>query len=219
MTEVKQLVDRYFYVDCLASLPDVIVAHRFVRELSRVSSKGGFHLRRWLCNRESLLSEVCESDVSSSVLSIEAFQTVERTLGLRWDAKADEFRFTFVFPDRPIARRGILSSISSLFDPLGLVAPLLLPAKILLQRLCKKQLHWDEKQSDEDSESGRDDELKIPRCVKPADIYDANVGLHIFSDASKAGYGVVGYCRWCVEPDKFTRMLIYAKSIVAPLKS
>ncbi|OON16375.1 hypothetical protein X801_07812 [Opisthorchis viverrini] len=109
MTEVKQSVDIYIYVDdCLASLPDVSLAQRFVRELSRVLSKGAFHLRRWICNRESLLSEVCESDVSPSELSIEAFQAVERTLGLQWDAKADEFPFNFVFPGRPLTRRGIL---------------------------------------------------------------------------------------------------------------
>ncbi|TGZ60322.1 hypothetical protein CRM22_008615 [Opisthorchis felineus] len=62
-------------------------------------------------------------------------------------------------------------------------------------------------------------ELKIPRCVKPAHISNVNVELHMFSDASEVEYGVVGYCRWHIEPEKFARMMIYAKSRVVPLKS
>ena len=40
--------------------------------------------------------------------------------------------------------RGILSVTSSVFDPLGFVSPVILPAKQLLQTLCKENLSWDE---------------------------------------------------------------------------
>ena len=41
-------------------------------------------------------------------------------------------------------RRGILASVSSVYDPLGLVAPFLLTGKQILQDLCKNQTDWDE---------------------------------------------------------------------------
>ncbi|CAH8612557.1 unnamed protein product [Schistosoma margrebowiei] len=40
--------------------------------------------------------------------------------------------------------KGILFIVSSLFDPLGLIAPVCLPAKVLLQKLCKSQIGWDQ---------------------------------------------------------------------------
>ena len=43
-----------------------------------------------------------------------------------------------------LTRRGILSVVSSLFDPLGFVAPVILIAKLLLQNLCRLKLKWDD---------------------------------------------------------------------------
>ncbi|TNN20866.1 Gag-Pol polyprotein, partial [Schistosoma japonicum] len=47
-------------------------------------------------------------------------------------------------PERTVTRRSIFSSIASLYDPPGLLAPVILPAKQLLQRLCKSGLEWNE---------------------------------------------------------------------------
>ena len=45
----------------------------------------------------------------------------------------------------PCTRRGLLSLIMSIFDPLGIISPFLLPLKLLLQRLTKSGLGWDAK--------------------------------------------------------------------------
>lgn len=39
---------------------------------------------------------------------------------------------------------GILSVVSSLYDPLGFLAPFTMPAKLTLQELCRRNLKWDE---------------------------------------------------------------------------
>ena len=41
-------------------------------------------------------------------------------------------------------RRKLLSTIAGLYDPLGFVAPWVMPGKILLQNLCRKKMSWDE---------------------------------------------------------------------------
>ena len=68
----------------------------------------------------------------------------ERTLGILWDVETDCFGFKLHLQDKPATRRGILSIASSLYDPLGFVAPFVLPAKILLQKLCRDGQGWDE---------------------------------------------------------------------------
>ena len=75
---------------------------------------------------------------------------IERALIVQWNISSDTFGFSVIIKDRSATRRGILLVISSVYDPLGFIAPFILPAKILLQQLCKKKLDWDNKISDED---------------------------------------------------------------------
>ena len=46
--------------------------------------------------------------------------------------------------DKPTTRRGLLAALSSVYDPLGLEAPFLLKGRLIIQRLCKNSLKWDE---------------------------------------------------------------------------
>ena len=50
-------------------------------------------------------------------------------------------------PEKPFTCRGIFSTVSSLFDPLGFVAPIILEPKLMLQDQCKQGLQWDSKMS------------------------------------------------------------------------
>ena len=74
----------------------------------------------------------------------------KRALGVRWDVETDTFGFKISLKDKPITRRGILSIVSSAYDPLGFVAPFIFQAKRLLQDLCRKSLGWDDLVSNED---------------------------------------------------------------------
>ena len=60
---------------------------------------------------------------------------IQRTLGLHWDMKSDKFLFKVALKDKPNTRRGILSLASSVYDPLGFIAPIIMTAKKLLQDL------------------------------------------------------------------------------------
>ncbi|KAK0145621.1 hypothetical protein N1851_015479 [Merluccius polli] len=53
-------------------------------------------------------------------------------------------QFKVHLPDKPCTRRGILSIVNSVYDPLGFLAPLLLPVKLILRDLCKEKKGWDE---------------------------------------------------------------------------
>jgi len=99
---------------------------------------------------------------------------------------------------RPLTRCGILSTISSVYDPLGLISPFVLQAK------CKDGAHWDQPIPDSvrmprmkwREDLGTLPKLKIPHCYKPVDLGDIkSAKLHKFSDASTSGYGQCSYLK------------------------
>ena len=61
-------------------------------------------------------------------------------LGVQWII-SHQFGFRIVIKDRPAPRRAILSIASSVYDPLGFVAPFILNAELILKNLCRKKLH------------------------------------------------------------------------------
>jgi len=89
---------------------------------------------------------------------------------------------------------------SSVYDPLGLVAPVVLTVKKVLHDLCKKKLGWDDPISEEDGERWEKWKSQLPslawislgRCIKPLYFGDLKVAeLHNFADASQIAYGAV----------------------------
>ncbi|XP_062617171.1 uncharacterized protein LOC134278888 [Saccostrea cucullata] len=117
--------------------------------------------------------------------------------------------------------------ISSVFDPLGFLAPFVLRAKKILQELSRIHLGWDdtipEKISDQWNSWFCDlqkfSEFRIDRCVKPFGFGTVcSAQLHHFSDASEVGYGVVFYLRLENVNNDVHCSFIMGKSRVAPLK-
>ena len=123
---------------------------------------------------------------------------MERALGVGSCIESDAFKFRIVMQDRPLMRRGILSTVSSVYDPLGFLAPLLLVVKGLPQDLCRGKVAWD----DPIPENVRSHWLKwrdelhhledfsVGRCFKPESFGTViSTQLHHFSDASTIGNG------------------------------
>ena len=75
---------------------------------------------------------------------------VERALGLQWNVVSDQFGFKIVVKEKPFTRRGILSTVCSIYDPLGFAAPFIFQTKLFLQDLCGKKLDWDDVIPEED---------------------------------------------------------------------
>ena len=153
--------------------------------------------------------------------------SIERALGVRWDVESDTFGFKISVKDRPATRRGILSVVSSVYDPFGFAAPFTLPAKALLQDLCRKNLGWDDPISDEDltrwrnwlGELPRLEDLTVNRCFKPMHFGEvASSQLHHFADASQYAYGAVTYLRLTNSKGDVYCSFIIGKSRLSPLK-
>ena len=71
-----------------------------------------------------------------------------QTLGLLWHIDHDMFKIQYKTPlkfeNKPFTKRSILSAIASIFDPLGLIAPIIIICKIFMQKLWMSKVSWDE---------------------------------------------------------------------------
>ncbi|KAJ8377289.1 hypothetical protein AAFF_G00261380 [Aldrovandia affinis] len=125
------------------------------KDLRTLCASGGFTLTKWTSHNRKVLMSIPEEQRAKETknldLSSEALP-VERALGIQWDTETDAFTYSIKLPDKPMTRRGILAVVNSIYDPLGLLALVILPAKLLLKDLCKEQSGWDEDISEKHAE-------------------------------------------------------------------
>jgi len=112
----------------------------------------GFGSPNGLVNHRNVIATVPVTERAPYVVNLDLEDLpVERTLGVQWAMETDDFNFRIMDEGKAPTRRGILSVVSTMYDPLGLIAPINLPAKSLLQSLCKQKYGWVEEISDTDS--------------------------------------------------------------------
>ena len=73
----------------------------------------------------------------------------QQSLGLSWDLHSDKLILCLNDNEKPATRRGFLSTINSIFDPLGFISPIVISGKILLREVVPQGTDWDEPRSTE----------------------------------------------------------------------
>ena len=219
-------VNECFYVDdCLLSCASVSETKGIVDELRQLLARGGFHLNKWISTIPGVLDSIRDSVCVGKHIYLDLrSHNFQRALGILWDVDNDCLKFKLTLPTRPPNRRGILSTVASLYDPLGFVAPLLLPAGKLLQDQCHHDDGWDVAVDAATSFKWNkwliniqsSEQLSIQRCFisKP----EATFQSHVFSDASTVGYGAAAYIRTEVSSGRYTSNLLLGKSRVTRKK-
>ena len=168
------------------------------KQLSRLLTKAGMHARKWLSNSSTLLSSIPQNDRKAEVDLDRGQLPSAKTLGVWWVADRDEFTYKENAPDDSMVytKRNFLKKISSLFDPIGFIAPFTIRAKILLQDMWTTGLEWDEELTESLTISARAwfneltdlKQLQIPRCLYQDKRASETISLHIFVDASENAY-------------------------------
>ncbi|XP_071943813.1 uncharacterized protein [Antedon mediterranea] len=150
-----------------------------------------------------------------------------RVLGRLWNIEQDKFQYDIQVAVKPMTRRGVLSILNSVYDPLGYAGPYVLRGKMIFQQLCRCKYDWDDPIPTESADQWNRwlidlptiMDLKVPRCFKPIGLRIKSSQLHHFVDASEAGYGVVTYLRMIDSYDKSHCSILMSKSRLAPLKT
>ena len=226
----SDFVERNFYVDDgLTSQPTEKLAIKVVEEARALCNTGNLRLHKFVSNSRAVMESIPATERASNVqdlnLSFNSLPT-ESVLGLQWSVKNDTLKFSCPSTERPLSRRGILATVASLYDPLGLIAPYILQGKQILQAMCHKGIGWDDTPPQELRqrwEIWRADlqflkQIEVPRCYQPGFTNAQNVRLHHFSDASTTGYGMCTYLRLQNKQGHTHCSLVVAKARVAPSK-
>lgn len=214
--------------DSMYSVLNVEQGIKLYNQLSQLWGKAGRHARTWLSNSRVMLQSIQEEDRTSEVYLDEGNLPSVKTLGVLWQADNDIFTFNANPPDVnfKFTKRNFLSKIATLFDPLGLIAPFTIRAKVLLKEMWTSGLDWDDSLDETLVNKSRElfrelQELrclKIPRCLQlDEDIISTTI--HTFVDASQEAYGSVVYAIHVYKNGLVSVRLIAVKSRVAPLTS
>ena len=230
LPEVEAIVESNFYVDdYLKSAPTELEAIQKAELTSSALAFGDFHLRNWLSNSSTVRQHFSgsESEVRTD-LPLEGEGDEVKVLGVKWKPSEDVFVFAVAPPtDLIYSRRGLLSCLASVFDPLGFASPLTVQGKVMLRRLSMNGLSWDDPVPEEAREwwSAWLDRLKdagtisIPRCLCPNRPSIVETQLHTFSDASEEACAAVTYIRNVYSDGSVIVRIVMARTKLAPQKT
>ncbi|KAL9975992.1 hypothetical protein ACROYT_G013221 [Oculina patagonica] len=227
--EAVRAVQEDFYVDdLLKAVETTSKAISLAHELMSLLERGGFRLTKWTSNSRELLANIPEDKRAQPTLNLDLDQLpIERALAVLWNIETDVFQFKVLKPDKPATKRGILSTISSLYDPVGFVCPVVLEAKKIIQRLWKLQLDWDDPVPEFElahwerwkSELSALSQVQIPRCYLQLQGEVKEISLHQYSDASDEGYGMCSYLRFVYEDGSIQCSFLVGKSKTMPVRA
>lgn len=194
--DVCKIVSKNFYVDdCLFSVPTTELAIKPSLQLIQLLRKGNFHLTKSVSNVKEVLAAIPAEERTIKNLDLDKLP-IKRALGLQWDIEMDTFGVKLSLSPKQLndeTRRGCLLTISSTFNPLGIVGTVLLPAKRVMQKTWQLKVHWDERLPEDLLKGWRKwkEELALLNHVNIACCYfcgscstNASFQLHHFSDAS-----------------------------------
>ena len=136
---------RDFYVDDgLKSVPTAQQALQLIKDSQTMCAKDNLRLHKFASNCKEVLEVLPADDRAKDLKDLDLrhdSMPVQRSLGTYWCIEADTFGFRIELKDKPVTRRGILSAISSVYDPLGAVSPVILNGKQILQALCRQDVN------------------------------------------------------------------------------
>ena len=173
-------------------------------EIIKLLKVGGFPIRKWSSNEIRIIKWL-----PTHLLALDPIKFDDKTaslavLRISWRPYADNFCFEINCnnSNKSATKRSILSSVASIFDPIGWLVPVVIVAKMLMQSLWLLKIGWDENLPPDITESWNVwhnqlpelNRLKLPRWSQFSP--DAEfVEIHGFADVSKQAYAAVIYLR------------------------
>jgi len=240
-----------FFVDDLVTRTDSVEeAFELYQKTQNRMAEGGFQMRKWKSNEirleemieidqkqpEALIEKSTNAESSDTKVMAERLEKVvstsDKILGVQWDKQNDKLQIdTEKFAQdiqgtERATKRSVLSAIAKMYDPLGIISPILVDAKILLQEICKMRIGWDDELSDRLKALWFKwvESLKLAKIieverslmkVRNADVKE--IVIHGFSDASQKAYCGVIYLAVHTLNGCQVRLLT-SKTRVTPLK-
>jgi hypothetical protein len=138
---------RELYVDDLISGSTTVQgASELKAKASDIFGDACFQLHKWHSNAREL-----ESNQDPAAEPTYAKQHLQKPdggasslLGLNWDKNSDTLSVTFPQEEAVATKRGVLTKLAKIYDPLGIASPATLSGKLLYRAACDSKKPWDD---------------------------------------------------------------------------
>ncbi|XP_062592960.1 uncharacterized protein LOC134254474 [Saccostrea cucullata] len=229
-SDVRKFVERNFYVDdALTSLPSSKEAVSLLKRAQEaLQAEGNLRLHKICSNSSEVLLAFDKEDLAKDLRELD-FNCddlpLQRSLGVCWNINVDSFTFHVSVDEKPCTRRGVLSVINGLYDPLGFAMPVTIGGKLMLREAMVEPVEWDQPLPN-DFQTKFDswkDSLSALGSVNIPRTYDSLISaverprdLFVFTDASEKAIAAVAYLRTFDENNRSKLGFVMGKAKVAP---
>ena len=176
------------------------------KELVHLLRLGGFKLTKFVSNAPNLADQIDGSpQFTEPKVTASSKEDSSHVLGLKWDHNNDTLvvsRGTCSSLTKSLTQRLVLSLVSKVFDPIGLVAPFTVGAPLLLKDIWRVSgQHWDEELLKDTVENFLEWSVELPKVAEitiPRSYFSKNfkhLELHMFGDSSQEVFSAVAFLR------------------------
>ena len=231
--EATKAVRENFYMDdYLDSVQSPERTLKRSKELVYLLHLGGFKLIKFVSNVPNLADRIDGSTQSTEPKVIASSkEDSSHVLGMKWDHNNGTLvvsRGTSSTVTKSLTQRLVLSLVSKVFDPIGLVAPFTIVARLLLKDIWRvRGQHWDEELPKDTVEKFLEWSVELPKLAEitiPRSYFSGNfkhLELPMFGDSSQEVFSAVAFLRAQVNTSsgpKTELAFVLGKARVAPMK-
>ncbi len=223
----EEVASAFYVDDYLSGAETLNEAKELYCGMEELMNRGQFQLRKWRSNSRELLQIIPDHlKETEPELALAEPADHHRTLGISWDTQTDCLYVVTPHLSSEIikTKRQLTSIIARIYDVMGWLSPCTVVGKVLLQRLWRSGIDWDEETPKEilddwmqwEAELSQLSTIPIQRCYtqdKPIQSQQ----LHGFSDASEKAFAGVVYMRTLYQDASVDVSIIMAKTKVAPV--
>ncbi|XP_063535382.1 uncharacterized protein LOC134745317 [Cydia strobilella] len=184
---MRKLANDIYVDNLLTGANNIQEATQIYEDCKSTFKQISMNIREWNSNCKDLKNIITDCNKDDTV----------KTLGLDWNLNKDTLQMKVKLKNNAFTKRGLLKTIASIYDPCGFAAPIVLPAKLLLQSLWKENKKWDSPVSNEVTEKWeiilKDLDTVKDICLPRLMSNNKDCELHCFTDASVVAYSAVVY--------------------------
>eukprot|EP00112_Aurelia_sp_Birch-Aquarium-sp1_P001131 Seg1117.2 transcript_id=Seg1117.2/GoldUCD/mRNA.D3Y31 product="hypothetical protein" protein_id=Seg1117.2/GoldUCD/D3Y31 len=201
--ETIEEIRRSLYVDDVISGGCTIdEMQHFKARAIQVFKDAGFSLHKWHSNERQLEGDQIEAGDNEQTYAKQQLGVIHdetKLLGLQWSKSEDKIAVTFPTKFGETTKRGVLQTLASIYDPIGIVSPVTLRGKVLFRELCDAKISWDQELPDNIAKRWKRYTENLPikmEVVRSLCTYRETIDsieLHAFGDASEVGTSACVY--------------------------
>ena len=145
--EVGHLIRSLFVDDYIGGADNPEEAMKMYARIKELLLQAGLELRKWCSNNVNVQKQILDHEPDDQVGK--PFKHASKILGLTWDKTEDKLNIqtSNVYKESAeylVSKRNVLKTVASLYDPIGVISPIVILFKLFFQKLVGWKCSWDE---------------------------------------------------------------------------